>query len=320
MTASKSERLLNLVILLLVARLPVTKERIRESIEDYASATSTEAFEKKFERDKEELRALGLPIETAPIDAYFDDEIGYRIRRDAFELPEIDLAPEEVAVLGLAARVWQHAGMAASTSSALLKLRAAGHDVDRGAIDSVQPALPAEEPFFDDLLRAAMERREARFGYRRSGETTARRRVLQPWGVLTSRRRWYVVGYDVERKDERMFRLSRIEGPVEIGGLAEAFVVPEGVDLQLLARRLTPREETSTARVVARTGAATGLRRQAEKVEEAVEPGWDRLHLRGGSWLVESVLAFADVVRVEAPDSLREEVVRRLRAIVEQAS
>ena len=320
MTASKSERLLNLVILLLVARVPVTKERIRESIEDYGSATSAEAFEKKFERDKEELRALGLPIETAPVDVYFDDEIGYRIKRDAFELPELDLEPEEVAVLGLAARVWQHAGMAANTSSALLKLRAAGYDVDRGAIDSVQPALPVEQPFFDALLRAAMERREVRFGYRRSGETTAHRRTLQPWGVLTSRRRWYVVGYDVDRGAERMFRLSRIEGPVTLGDSADAFVVPEGVDLQLLAHRLSPREETSTASVLARAGEATGLRRRAERVEEAVEPGWDRLHLRGGSWLVESVLAFADMVRVEEPASLRDEVVRRLRASVERAS
>lgn len=320
MTASKSERLLNLVILLLVARLPVTKERIRESIEDYATATSAEAFEKKFERDKEELRALGLPIETAPVDVYFDDEIGYRIKRDAFELPELDLEPEEVAVLGLAARVWQHAGLAANTSSALLKLRAAGYDVDRGAIDSVQPALPVEQPFFDALLRAAMERREVRFGYRRSGETTARRRTLQPWGVLTSRRRWYVVGYDMDRGDERMFRLSRVEGPVVLGDRADAFVVPEGVDLQLLAHRLSPRGETSTASVLARAGEATGLRRRAEQVEEAVEPGWDRLHLRGGSWLVESVLAFADMVRVEEPASLRDEVVRRLRASVERAS
>ncbi len=318
MTSSKSERLLNLVILLLVSRTPVSKERIRETIEDYAAAPNMEAFDKKFERDKDELRALGLPIETAATDAYFDNEVGYRIKRDAFELPEIDLEPDEVAVLGLAARVWQHAGMAESTSAALLKLRAAGHDVDRGAIDSIQPTLPAEDPHFDDLLRAALERREVSFGYRRSGETAGTRRRLQPWGVLTSRRRWYVVGFDLDREAERMFRLSRVEGPVELGGTPDSYAVPAGVDLQSLAHRLAPRRTpTSTATVLARCGAATGLRRRAEAVETDVEPGWDRLHLRGGIWLAEAVLAFGDAVRVEAPESLRDEVVGRLRRLVE---
>jgi len=321
-TASKSERLLNLVILLLVSRTPVSKERIRETIEDYAGTQSDEAFEKKFERDKDELRALGLPIETAPIDVYFDDEIGYRIKRDAFELPEIDFEPEEVAVLGLAARVWQHAGMAESTSAALLKLRAAGHDVDRGAIDAIQPTLPAEDPFFDDLLRAALERREVRFGYRRSGEISTARRRLQPWGVLTSRRRWYVVGFDLDRQAERMFRLSRIEGPVELGEDGDAFAVPEGVDLQSLAHRLAPRPRAAlaTATVLARSGAATGLRRWADAVEFDVEPGWDRLTLRGGGNLAEAVLGFGDAVRVEEPESLRAEVIGRLRRLVGEAS
>src|SRR4051812_40646206 len=105
---------MNLVIMLLVARTPVTKDRIRDVIEGYQSS-SDEAFEKMFERDKAELRALGVPLELASIDKYFDDELGYRIARDAFELPEIDLEPDELAVLGLAARVWEHAGLAATT-------------------------------------------------------------------------------------------------------------------------------------------------------------------------------------------------------------
>ena len=134
MSATKSERLLNLVILLLVSRNYVSKQRIRESVEDYANSSNDEAFEKMFERDKEELRALGIPIDIGAIDSFFEDELGYRIARDSFELPELDLGPDEVAVLGLAARVWQHAGLAASTSTALLKLRAAGFDVDRAGL------------------------------------------------------------------------------------------------------------------------------------------------------------------------------------------
>ena len=125
MTARKSERLLNLLITLLVSRTYVTKERLRSVVEPYREA-GDEAFEKMFERDKEELRSLGIPIEVGYVDRAFEDEPGYRIDRSAFELPDIELEPQEAAVIGLAARVWQHAGLAAATSDALVKLKAAG--------------------------------------------------------------------------------------------------------------------------------------------------------------------------------------------------
>ena len=86
MSAAKSERLLNLVILLLVARNYTSKEQIRELMEPYR-ASSDEAFDRMFERDKDDLRALGIPLETGFVDKFFEDEHGYRIKRDAFELP-----------------------------------------------------------------------------------------------------------------------------------------------------------------------------------------------------------------------------------------
>ena len=125
MSAAKSERLLNLVILLLVARNYTTKEQIRQLMEPYRGS-SDEAFDRMFERDKDDLRALGIPLETGYVDKFFEDEPGYRIKRDAFELPAIDFAPDEVAVVGLAARVWRHAGLAAATSDALVKLTPRG--------------------------------------------------------------------------------------------------------------------------------------------------------------------------------------------------
>jgi proteasome accessory factor B len=167
MTARKSERLLNLLITLLVSRSYVTKERLRGVIEPYREA-GDEAFEKMFERDKEELRSLGIPIEVGFVDRAFEDDPGYRIERSAFELPDIDLTPEEAAVIGLAARVWQHAGLAAATSDALVKLKAAGVTVDRAALTVVQPQLTAEEPAFEPLWDAIRTRTPVRFGYRRA--------------------------------------------------------------------------------------------------------------------------------------------------------
>lgn len=321
MTATKSERLLNLVILLLVARTYVSKERIRESIEDYASSPNTDAFEKKFERDKDELRALGIPIELGHLDRFFEDEVGYRIARDAFELPELDLGPDEVAVLGLAARVWQHAGLASTTSDALLKLRAAGYDVDREALDTVQPTLPADDPAFDALYRATVERRRVRFDYRRPGETSARTRHVEPWGVITARQRWYVVGHDLDRDGPRMFRLARIVSEVTTQGGPSAFEVPPGTDLQELARRLSPIERRVEVVVLARTGRAVGLRRIATTVDEGVRAGWDRLHLQvAGDAVVSLVLGFGDDVILESPAEMRAELRSRLEAFVGSGS
>src|SRR6476646_2723885 len=125
--SSKTERLLNLLIMLLVQRHYVAKDRIRAIL--YPDA-SDEAFEKMFERDKDELRSLGVPIEVGQMDAYFDDEPGYRIRADEFALPEISLESDEAAVVALATTVWEPARLADATTGAVRKLTAAGLDLD----------------------------------------------------------------------------------------------------------------------------------------------------------------------------------------------
>lgn len=326
MTASKSERLMNLVIMLLVSRTYVTKERIREVIEGY-QGSEDEAFEKMFERDKAELRALGIPLELGSVDKYFEDEQGYRIARDAFELPELDLEPDEVAVLGLAARVWQHAGLASATSSALVKLRAAGHEVDRDALDVLQPRVGAEEPAFDAMWSATISRTPVRFGYRRPSEDTDTVRHLEPWGVVTSRERWYVVGRDRDRGEPRMFRLSRIQGAVENDGKPGSFVVPPGTDVRALTARLAPAQPTMEATVLARKGSAVLLRRRARQLEEDV-PGpdsaspWDRLTVPMYSYdeLAGDVLSHLGEVVAEAPAELRTRVVERLTGLLGESA
>ncbi|MFL6158663.1 MAG: helix-turn-helix transcriptional regulator [Marmoricola sp.] len=322
MTASKSERLMNLVIMLLVSRNYVTKDRIREVIEGYQTS-STEAFEKMFERDKAELRALGIPIELGYLDPFFEDEQGYRIARDAFELPELDLEPDELAVLGLAARVWQHAGLAATTSHALVKLKAAGHDVDRDALDVISPRVEAGEPAFDAVLDFTRSRTPMRFRYRRPSDADAAERHLEPWAVVTSRERWYVVGRDRDRGEVRMFRLSRIDGPVLKDGQPGSFEVPPGTDIRALTDNLTPGRPTEQATVLARQGSGLLMRRRAVEVETGV-PGpdgtdaWDRLTVTTFSHeqLAGDVLAhLGDMVAVDPP-VLRELVTSRLEALV----
>ena len=315
MNNNKSERLLNLLILLLVSRNFVTKDRIRDVIEDYRRG-SDEAFEKMFERDKDELRSLGIPIEVGHLDAFFEDEVGYRIKRDAFELPQVELEPDEAAVVGLAARVWQHAGLADATSQALLKLKAAGLPVDREALDVVQPRLVADEPAFDAVWAATQSRTPVSFDYRRSGLGEPTRRHVQPWGVVSARGRWYVVGHDSDRGEPRLFRLSRIVGDVTTEGRAGSFVVPEGTDVRALTRSLAPEQPIGRATLRVRKGAARDLRRRAVSTADAGE-GWDVLDLEYADLdaLAGEVLAALDAVVALEPPELRELVVERLSVV-----
>jgi len=317
-TARKSERLLNLLITLLVSRTYVGKARIREVIEDYRTA-GDEAFEKMFERDKEELRSLGVPIEVGYVDRAFEDEPGYRVERSAFELPEIDLEPDEAAVVGLAARVWQHAGLAATTTQALVKLKAAGVGVDRAALDVVQPQLAAEEPTFETFWDATRTRTEVTFDYRPSTAAQAAPRRLRPWGVVSYRGRWYVVGHDVDRDAPRMFRLSRVQGAVRTASRSQSYDIPPGTDLRELTQVLAPRRPDRTAVVLVREGAGHGLRRHARPADGGGTAcdGWDRLEVDFASaeTLAGEVLEYgADAVVVEPPE-VRDEVVARLERV-----
>ncbi|MEP9365097.1 WYL domain-containing protein [Nocardioides sp. CN2-186] len=319
MTVRKSERLLNLLIMLLVQRHFVPKERIRAIL--YPDM-GDDAFEKMFERDKEELRSLGVPIEVGSLDAYFDDEPGYRIRPDEFALPDISLTADEAAVIGLATRVWQHARLAEATTEAVRKLTAAGVAVDETALDIAEPRLSADEPSFDVFWEATQERTPVEFDYRRAGATRTSTRRLQPWGVVRYSGRWYVVGLDTDRGEERVFRLSRVQGEARKAGAPGSYDVPAGTDVRATTVRLAPAPTSGEAVVLVRTGAGVALRRDAVSVERDVagpddRSGWDRLTIsRGGPGVADELLGYGADVYVEAPDELRRIMVERLTAVV----
>src|SRR5215469_16229447 len=125
MSKRKTERLLGLVVCLLSTRRYLTAEQVRAAVPGYPE--QDDLFKRMFERDKEDLRELGVPLETG-MNHPFDDDPGYRIRQQAYQLPELRLEADEAAVLGLAARVWSRAQLEGAAAGALLKLRAAGID------------------------------------------------------------------------------------------------------------------------------------------------------------------------------------------------
>ena len=317
MSAKRTERLLNLVICLLSTRRYLTAQQIREMVPGYGPADD-DAFRRMFERDKEELRDLGIPLEVGS-DTVWEDEPGYRIAARDYELPEIALTADEAAAVGLAARLWAQAGLAEAASSAMIKLRAAGIETDTTGLGELEPHVDATEPAFEPLLDALHEGKAVRFDYRAGPAAPTATRSLDAWGVVSWHGRWYVVGHDRDRGAARVFRLSRIVGSVRtIGSLKTA--MPEDVDLRSFIERAYRREPATeaTATVSVRPGAAHQLRRWAVEVAESadVTRGWDIAHISYGDvqWLAQGVAGHADDVVALGPPELVEAVVRRLRA------
>jgi proteasome accessory factor B len=321
MSKRKTERLLGLVVCLLSTRRYLTAEQIRRAVPGYPD--QDDLFKRMFERDKEDLRDLGVPLETG-VNHPFDEDPGYRIRQQAYELPELRLEADEAAVLGLAARVWRRAELAGAAAGALLKLRAAGIEADLDGGDGhspvpqgIEPRLGTPEPAFGPLWEAVRDRRPVTFSYRAAGRSDPQRRELEPWGVVNRHGRWYVAGWDRGRKATRVFRLGRIAGPVKFCGPAGGVTVPDGVDVRELVRdwdSAPVQEHTALLRV--RAGAGVGLRRHAVSVrpDETAE-GWDLVTTRFGDpgWFADYAAWFGPDVIVLDPPDLREAVIRRLK-------
>ena len=209
------ERLINLIAALLEARRPMTAEEIRERIAGYEK-TSHEAFRRSFERDKEALRAMGIPLELAPHPATGAD--AYHIPKSRYYLPDLDLEPAELAALRIAADAIL--GSTDAVRAGMMKLAA-----DSGLPPRAAPTgggriawgadIAAEQPLLGPLYAAVLERSPLTFGYQRAGSDATEPRRVEPYSLVHRRGHWYLVGRDQDRDAVRSFKLSRIGATVE---------------------------------------------------------------------------------------------------------
>ena len=314
--AAKTERLLNLVLCLLYTRRPLPKSKIRDIVPQYGDAKSDEAFDRMFERDKDELRELGIPLVTEDIGSVWDDEQGYRIDQREYALPDIDFEPDELAVLGLASRTWAHASLAGPAAQALRKLKASGIERDEESLVGIEPRLGTREPAFDAVKNAVVGQQTITFDYRRSGQGEPQTRQVQPWGLASWHGRWYLTGFDLDRDAPRVFRLSRIAGPVRVVRGAKPYAVPADHRAQEMIRTSVGEREPRTATLRVRAGRGHSLRRRATGASDAGE--WTVLEVTytDDDALADEVSGYgADVVVVE-PAEVRELVVARLRGVL----
>ena len=214
MDVTRTERLLNLVIALLAARVPLPRSTIQQSVTGYDPDAKVAAFERMFERDKEELRAMGIPVATI-LDAHGEVQ-GYLIDSEEYAQTDIDLTVDELAVLSIAARVWDEAVLAPTAVTALRKIEALATTPEVSLEPRTIGSISAGDAALLPLMRAVRERKIVRFAYRKPGQDDSEERLVEPWTVRSMDGHWYLTGWDTARGAERVFRISRIAGQVTV--------------------------------------------------------------------------------------------------------
>ncbi|MDQ6727103.1 MAG: WYL domain-containing protein [Actinomycetota bacterium] len=298
------ERLINLVAALLDADQPLTADDLRHRLPGYAESDGS--FRRAFERDKEALRDLGIPVVVEPVDAAVPGVLGYRIPKEDYYLRDPGLAPDELAALHLAASAVRLDG--ASGVEALWKL---GGEVAEGGPAAAVAALPGAA-HLAAVFASISARRPVAFTYR------GRRRRVDPWRLSFRNGHWYLAGHDHDAAEERMFRLDRIESDVDVAGEEGAFDRPPHAGAQPPPWEMGG-EEALTARLLVDAGqAAWAANHVGAKAVEAWRPDGSAVlavRVTNRDAFRSFVLGFLDHAEVLDPPELRAEMVGWLQAL-----
>lgn len=314
---SNEERLFSLVLALLATETGLTKADILQSVQGYRqryrSTGSNATLERQFERDKEDIRDLGVPLESIelPADQGAVQYTRYRIPKGEYDLPaDVTFTPQEIALLDLAALAWREGSLSGESRRALLKLRSLGIESEEPLV-GFAPRLRARDAAFDPLRAAIERRRIVRFGYLKPGELRVRSRRIAPLALVQFGGRWHAHGIDLAVRERRTFLLSRITGPVE--ETAEGFEPPAGNPAEEAreALRAVFAANLAVLELEPDTDAAARLGSRGE----ATGDGRVAVHYSDLALFADDVAAFGPEVFVVEPPELRTAVRDRLAAV-----
>jgi len=318
-SASRTERLLNLLIALLNTKYGLHRSDLREKVYHDTSGNDV-AFGRMFERDKNDLRQFGFDVETVTDLGWSEDDPAttrYRIGKESNRLPDVELSPGEWTVLLLASQLWERAALGTAAASALRKLQASSTLSDVELPVGVQPRIRPAGQAFDDVVAAMHAQHPVSFPYLASTTGKEEQRTVEPWGLGSRFGQWYLSGYDRSRKSSRSFRLSRFTGPVTVLE-KESYAAPPNFNIREELDRL-PELPLRTAVVAVREGRLLGLRRRTTPVPAGnggtPDAGYERLQLtfRDVEVLAEELASYGPDAVAEAPEELAAAVRHRLR-------
>jgi proteasome accessory factor B len=320
------ERLFSLVLALLSTEAGLTKTDILANVQGYRQRYTTggdnASLERQFERDKDDVRELGIPLETieTPGSSGNNQTLRYRIPKGEYDLPDdVRFTPDESALLSLAAMAWREGALSADSRRALLKVRSLGGDDARGAdgaagIDAYSPHLRARDAAFEPLRSALDRAAGVRFSYITPGQHEPRVRELAPLALVQHNGRWMLSAHELATGIDKNYLLSRIVGPVSTFAVGEHVPPADAAECALAELDRLWEQRTATIAVAQDSDAARRLSRRRGTTE--TEPGFLALHYVDPQILAEELASFGPEVRVVAPDDVRDRVRARLERLV----
>nr|WP_218870407.1 WYL domain-containing protein [Herbiconiux flava] len=310
----------SLVLALLATESGLTKSEILSTVQGYRQRYSAggdnASLERQFERDKDDIRELGVPLEAidTPGEPGNNQSLRYRIPRTAYELPaDISFSDAETTLLNLAAMAWREGSLSRESRRALLKLRSIGVETSDPVL-GYAPRIRTRDAAFDPLNDALSRGVGASFAYLKPGDAAARLRTVTPLALVQHQGRWHLKAIDQGVGESRTFLLSRITGPVKLG--RTPVDMPPGDYAAIALAELDAIWEANVAELEVAAGSDAEVRLGRRR--GATSPGEGRLllHFTDLNLLADELAGFGPEVLVIGPGHLRHAVIERLETAV----
>lgn len=310
------ERLFSLVLALLATETGLTKNEVLSTVQGYRqryrAGGDNANLERQFERDKDDIRDLGVPLETidSPGQAGNNQNLRYRIPRGAYELPsDITFSAEETTLLNLAAMVWREGSLSGESRRAVIKLKGLGLVSDEPVL-GYAPRLRVRDAAFEPLRTAVERNAIVRFSYLKPGEAEARVREVAPLALVQHQGRWHLYALEPGTQVTKTFLLRRIVSQVAPTGATFPAPIGDQTGQALKELELVWESHTADVEVVTDSDAATRLLKRRGTVR--LPSGALRLHYSDANIFADELAGYGPEALVLSPPSLRDAVLGRL--------
>ena len=305
MSSQKTERLINLTLALLASKRYLSKAEILRNIPGYEGSPETK--ERMFERDKDDLRSLGIQIDVNNFDPLFEDEQGYLIKSDSFQFAENEFSKEELLLLTMAANLWHDSAVEIDSQNALLKIQSLSGPVENDMTTTPTLRITEDWQLLVSIFTAVQNKQILEFSYR------GKKRQVNPYGLYSSNGFWYLIAFEINVI--KSFKLVRIEGEVDLIGEKDAFEKPDNFNVGNFLK-----EESNSVSLVSklqvRKGAALSLRNKFTVKD--LDSEWDLMDIpyTNEQELLEMVLWHGTDLKLIEPAALRQLLVANLKSFL----